>query len=190
MKHVILYLPLWQHEVFEDAQGPLLKAINDSYSEAIKIHTIQKASQLKHQNGALIVTDSVHRFSDDANKAIKIILDLLFNNNEVWVPHSDLDLRKDPINGALRADIDIISILTLFSEIRAKAKSSRIRASLHTKKILNGTIHNSSKISPEFKKSVVAEFQRCQRVRETARTVGISPASVSRIIKEWKNGKQ
>lgn len=187
MKQVILYLPLWQHEVFEEIQGPLLKAISDSYSETVKIHNAQKTGQLKHESDALIVTDSVHRFSDDANKAIRVILDLLSKNNEVWIPDSQLDLRRDPKTGEIRAVIDIVSFLTLFSEIKAKAKSSRIRASLHTKKILDGKIHNSSKVSPEFKKTVVEEFKRSGRIRETSRILNTSPATVSRIIKEWKN---
>lgn len=180
--YIVILLNLFSHEKREVVSGRILKSIHSEYSERVRYTIIDKPAQLKSVgSGTVIVTDQLYRFGNNPDQVLKMILQQLHKGCEIWIPET-LDYRKSK-EEKFKQDLELLEVL---SNIKRDVKSARIKQSLFVKRQLKGTIHETSKLTSEMKQKVISLFQKIGGVRAVAKELGISPASVSRIIKEAK----
>lgn len=184
MKKVALFIPIiYKHESLDELAARLKLAIGD-----LDIADSQVAQRIDELPvGSVVVIDSFHRLGENADRVAIAISKILDHSGcEILIPNM-LELRRS------NPEFDsLVHLIALFANVKRSVKSSRIRESLFIKAQLNGGAIHDSGITPELKKLVIEEFQRCRVVRQTSRRLkeigfNISPSSVSRILKEAKS---
>lgn len=166
MNQVVFFLPVLKHELIDERTQYLANRIGCDQYTLVTDH-----KKLKTVSNATVVTDQPFRFGDKPKKVIVTMLRLLEQGNQIKVP-GQLSISKE--------DLKLLELISLLNQVSASTKSNRIKEALFIKKALSGTIHDSSALTPEMVERVKKEF--CGGVRKTARRLGVSPASVSRII--------
>jgi hypothetical protein len=179
MKTVIFLPAIYRHERLEELSARLKLTVGGTTD----FQVAQSIDDLPV--GSTVAIDSLYRLGDTADRVASTLVKIL-EHSEVLIPNG-IDLRRS------NSDFDsLVQLITLLANVKRQIKSARIRESLYIKSQLNGGLTHDSGITPELKKMVIEEFQRCNAVRQTSRRLkeigfSVSPSSVSRIIKAENN---
>jgi len=187
-RKLYIYIILFQHETLQSIVNEL-KSVVPGGIDLDNAEIIMKARKPEYfPDNCLIISDSIIRFGNSADKASRFLNQILADSNrEIWLPN--LDLRRSNDNF-----FTLLQMIVQLADIKRLVKSAHIKQSLHIRTIVNGKIHDQKGISEELKQIVLAEYQRCGLIRKTARTLSenghrISPSSVSRIVSATKKDK-